>query len=336
MNQQFTYANREWDPQTGTYKLKPKAQPQPATDTTPNNVSGRLENTMITGLGVGELPSGNASPPAYPFNEDYNPMSGIGPKASFTVNSNAPLPPPPAAQDFNRNYQQNTTTSNLPNTAAQDFNRNYQQNTTVSNLPNTAVQDFNASYQNIPNAPAGLPNTAAQDFNATYQNQSAGGLSKTQEATADAERLRAENERLQRRISDAEDKAKLDALEAERRRKAAAAANPEQNAPTITTTPASLGAVQASTPTTTAVAPLESVMTAGRPSDASAKAVGGSSERELREQQMQMAADAIGKGEKFAQGAVEGLRDFNITDAGMKFADPAATSQQIELSLIHI
>ena len=113
--------------------------------------------------------------------------------------------------------------------------------------------------------------------------------------------------------------------------RASISANPAQAAPTMTNMAATQGERVASAPTTTAVSPVETLSNAGAPSDAAARATGGASDRELREQQMQMIQNAIGKGETFGQNAISGLRDFNIANAGLQFNLPAATSQQIGL-----
>ena len=113
--------------------------------------------------------------------------------------------------------------------------------------------------------------------------------------------------------------------------RASISASPAQAAPTMTNMAATQGERVASAPTTTAVSPVETLSNAGAPSDAAARATGGASDRELREQQMQMIQNAIGKGETFGQNAIGGLRDFNIANAGLQFNLPAATSQQIGL-----
>lgn len=113
--------------------------------------------------------------------------------------------------------------------------------------------------------------------------------------------------------------------------RASISANPAQTAPTMTNVAATQGERVDSTPTTTAVTPVETLSSAGAPSDAAARATGGVSDRELREQQMQMIQSAIGRGETFGQNAISGLRDFNIANAGLQFNLPAATSREIGL-----
>ena len=113
--------------------------------------------------------------------------------------------------------------------------------------------------------------------------------------------------------------------------RASISANPAQAAPTMTNVAATQGELVSSTPTTTAVTPVETLSNAGAPSDAAARATGGASDRELREQQMQMIQSAIGRGETFGQDAISGLRDFNIANAGLQFNLPAATSREIGL-----
>lgn len=113
--------------------------------------------------------------------------------------------------------------------------------------------------------------------------------------------------------------------------RASISANPAQTAPTMTNVAATQGERVDSAPTTTAVSPVETLSSASAPSDAAARATGGASDRELREQQMQMIQSAIGRGETFGQNAISGLRDFNIANAGLQFNLPAATSREIGL-----
>jgi len=91
------------------------------------------------------------------------------------------------------------------------------------------------------------------------------------------------------------------------------------------------GQTTQSSPTTTGVTPLESIQNAGAPDGRFAQAVGGSSDMVLRNQQMQLINDSIRKGENFAADAVGGLRDFQITDAGLQFQQPNASSRDVEL-----